>query len=311
MMVTNNKKARMKKHHHWCWNTTTTTTATTTTTTIPLRVVVKGSLILLFVCAMISQYYLMVRQPPPSEEETTRTIKMDDPTNNNNNVLNLIPRKDLDFLDQFSDSWLIHKEMLLELNTTDMPFVEQACFQVMMMKQSKMFVDWTEFMVEHLSKWWNELRILQDADSTMFDETISILKQFIQRQSQQVQLNNNKGRSPLHPTIGMVAFQEYKSVHKGRGHLLSTYSLAATLTSLLKVGFGRIIVVGYGPSQDTIVHVRAAFELLLSFLHHQSNNHNNNNTTATTFEKVLQPSNPSTNGYHTGYTIGVTRDDEL
>lgn len=172
-------------------------------------------------------------------------------------VMNLIPKSELDYLDQFSDSWLVDKTTFLDLNINRMPYVEQACFLVMTRPFARMFVDWTDFMVEHMSKWWGELRVLQDMDSAMYEKTRSIFRNLVLQQGSEKQ-----GKSPLHRTIGMVAFQQYRSIFKDRQNGMSCYPLAATLGSLLKVGFGRILVVGYGENDKQ--HVEAAFALLKS-----------------------------------------------
>jgi hypothetical protein len=76
--------------------------------------------------------------------------------------LNFIPNDQLRELDYFSDSWLLNRQRFLELPTETIGIIEDAVFvavgqQKKPFPHSKMLVDWLEFCVEHLSKWWNEL----------------------------------------------------------------------------------------------------------------------------------------------------------
>jgi hypothetical protein len=121
-----------------------------------------------------------------------------------------------------------------------------------------MFVDWTEFMVMHLSKWWNELGILNDSDPTMFNHTIHILRNYLEEVATS---SNDAEHSPLHPTIAAIAFAPYNSREDAkRGEQLTAHSLAATIASLYHVGFGRVVVTGYNDQDETRVH--EAFDLL-------------------------------------------------
>lgn len=176
--------------------------------------------------------------------------------------LNLIPNNQLREHDYFSDSWIITKEKFLNLERRRLGIVEDACFVAIgsggsVYPTSKMFVDWTDFMVEHMSKWWNELRILHDSNSQMFDLTVQYFDQYIER----VLENSSSQPSTFHETIAVVAFAPYKSPIADRSHVLTFHSLAATLASLYHVGFGRVVIAGYGePDQH---HVEATLEFLL------------------------------------------------
>ncbi|KAL3937366.1 MAG: hypothetical protein SGBAC_007513 [Bacillariaceae sp.] len=185
--------------------------------------------------------------------------------------LNLIPKSELNFYDYFSDSWLIPKDNFLGLNTSAMAHVEQACFQAIRRREnyyvhptSKMFADWTDFMVEHMSKWWGVFRIARDDDPTMFEHVINVFDKYLVKKATVYNQDMNNHHSPLpalHRTFAMVAFREYQSqFHPERGPLLSSHVLAATLASLIPMGFGRILVVGYDP--DDRIRVLEAFELL-------------------------------------------------
>jgi hypothetical protein len=307
----------------------------------------KTSLAFIFVYAIISQY-LVLRQwasqssisvtddDTPSDffwsdtDDPTATANASDhhqsfykilseknhKTNTTQLPLNLIPKKNLNFLDQFSDSWLLNKKSFLNLNVDTMPFVEQACFQVMSNREARMFVDWTDFMVEHMSKWWGELRIMSDADSAMFDHTIAIFHKFVVKKCVEHQTNRRTTKSALHETIAMIAFQAYRSVHKGRGHKLSYYSLAATLGSLLNLGCGRILVVGY--NAEDMRHVEVAFQLLKSVMNEKNEIISTNMTIAFTigqtelaYVRIPNQSWVKTSGYAVNMPKGTLQGMQL
>ncbi|KAL3934411.1 MAG: hypothetical protein SGBAC_009864 [Bacillariaceae sp.] len=229
------------------------------------------------------------KEPPPRRQVPQQNAR--------NLTLPLIPRQDVDFLDKFSDSWLVPKQIFLALNVPSIDYVEQACFQIMQRRDARMTLDWTDFMVEHLSKWWSRLNVLVDMDKRMFDHTIHLLSQFIDQKAKAImeameqqdyatsangqnttRIRNNSSTppthstpsttteesftSPLHPTIGIIAYQTYSSVFKEREKLLSPHSLAASLMPLVQYGFGRIVVVGY--KEDDWKHSWAALTLMAS-----------------------------------------------
>jgi hypothetical protein len=124
-----------------------------------------------------------------------------------------------------------------------------------------------EFSVEHMSKWWSQLRILNDRDDGMFQRTISIFDDYLKK------ISKFREESPLYQTIAVIAFAPYKPKGRGghmdRGKRLTTYSLAATIASLYRVGFGRVVVIGYNEDDNTWVD--DAFKLLGSIFNNQEN----------------------------------------
>ncbi|CAJ1947867.1 unnamed protein product [Cylindrotheca closterium] len=184
-------------------------------------------------------------------------------------ALNLIPNDQLKLADYFSDSWLLNKKNFLKVPLYQIGIVEDACFAAIGKRRihdhSKMFVDWTDFMVMHLSKWWGELNILGDEDSTMFDHTTGTifggyLHKVFSGKATTKTTTTTTPKSPLHPTIAMIAFAPYRSSHKNRGELLTAHSLASTIASLYHVGFGRVIVTCNGDTDVTRAH--EAFRLV-------------------------------------------------
>jgi len=195
-------------------------------------------------------------EPAPSEGPADNESSLPPP-------LNLIPNSQLREHDYFSDSWIITREKFLNLERRRLGIVEDACFVAIgrggsVYDTSKMFVDWTDFMVEHMSKWWFELRILGDSNSAMFDLTLSYFASYTQK----VFENNPTQPTTFHETIAVVAFAPYKSRIANRGLELTFHSLAATLASLYQVGFGRVVIAGYGPEDQR--HVEATLEFLAS-----------------------------------------------
>jgi hypothetical protein len=176
--------------------------------------------------------------------------------------LNLIDNKNLVQADYFSDSWLLSKNRFLEIEFKKIITVEDACFAAIgkriIKSHSKMFVDWTDFMVEHMSHWWKVLGTLQQNDSAMLDQTVKLLKGYYDN----ILKEENK-EGPLHPTIALIAFSPYRYRHnETRGYILTASSLAATISSLYQIGLGRVVVVGY--SKYDSEYVTEAFRLLMN-----------------------------------------------
>ncbi|CAJ1965810.1 unnamed protein product [Cylindrotheca closterium] len=201
------------------------------------------------------------------------------PSSSSSSSLNFIPNHELSVHDYFSDSWLLSRSDFLKMNPQKIGIVEDACLvasgKTKPLARSKMLVDWTEFSVEHLSKWWKWLFILEDSNSATFDKVISFLENYLRKlaSSSSSSLLKTQGQSttppppttttPLHPTIAMVAFAPYVGKLEDRADKLTSHALAATLGSLYKVGFGRIVVTCHGDHDQVLVE--EAFRLLASY----------------------------------------------
>eukprot|EP00980_Cylindrotheca_fusiformis_P026002 scaffold15140_cov164-Cylindrotheca_fusiformis.AAC.4 len=210
-------------------------------------------------------------------------------------TLNLIPNHKLQPMDYFSDSFLLSKQNFLNMDTKKIGIVEDACFVAAGNKhsiypRSKMFVDWTDFMVEHMSKWWRSFFIAEDKNPAMFQKTISMLQRYLEKcqlfmneqQHPQQQQETYLRNSPLHPTIALIAFAPYKSSLGDRSFVLTAHSLAATIASLCKVGFGRVVVVGSNNDDgNDSMYVNEALRLLLF---EQQHNSTKTNSTCTSSE---------------------------
>jgi len=232
----------------------------------------------------------------------------------------------------FSDSWLLNRERFLEINATLIYRIEDAALVAAWPRgqrnkekkpypHAKMLLDWTDFCVEHLSKWWGMIRILGDDKPGMFPHVISILDNYIRRHlnnlspSSSSTLSSQLPPKELKNTIVMVAFMPYKSQRiKGRfkflnktdkfkSRQLTSYSLAATILPLFNVGFSRLIVIGREDNGHEFT--RQACEILNSILDENRNNYNNNDNYLT--EKLMVVLNDDNNDKdNTIATIGYS-----
>jgi hypothetical protein len=181
--------------------------------------------------------------------------------------LHFIPANQLQQRDYFSDSWLISKQRLLEIDVRRIAIVEDAAFVAVgrnakrPYRYAKMTLDWMDFCVEHLSKWWGALLYQRNrsvVSTNLLEHVVDALKQYIQE----------KVQPPTHPTplaqtIAMVAFAPYKKkMNETQSHILTTHSLASTIASLYQVGFGRVVVVGI--QAEDIKYVQGAANILIA-----------------------------------------------
>jgi hypothetical protein len=183
--------------------------------------------------------------------------------------------------DYFSDSWLINRQRFLEIDVTRIGIVEDAAFAAVGDRSwkthsySKMTYDWTDFCVEHLSKWWGVLQILRGGDpGQVFNHTIGMLERYIKERVHPPvhptpsDSQNFTNSSPLQNTIAMIAFAPYKARTKHhdpdgtKGQKLTSVSLAATIASLYQAGFGRVVVVGI--NNNDIQYVVDAVDVVCS-----------------------------------------------
>eukprot|EP00544_Gedaniella_sp_CCMP2646_P005118 CAMPEP_0202493882 /NCGR_PEP_ID=MMETSP1361-20130828/10040_1 /ASSEMBLY_ACC=CAM_ASM_000849 /TAXON_ID=210615 /ORGANISM="Staurosira complex sp., Strain CCMP2646" /LENGTH=388 /DNA_ID=CAMNT_0049124243 /DNA_START=312 /DNA_END=1479 /DNA_ORIENTATION=+ len=157
--------------------------------------------------------------------------------------MQFIPSNNLGKLDYFSATWIQPMSTFLKLDTNRIINVEMGVFRVWRenLDRMRMTLDWMDFSVEHLSKYWKNAQAFFDPVSYTF--ITSSLERYIQRAN----LNFSHELSPaLQETIAVIAFQPYSSGHKPQeAKHLTVLSLAATMASMIQVSFGRILVVGY------------------------------------------------------------------
>jgi hypothetical protein len=187
----------------------------------------------------------------------------------------------------------------------------------------RMSVDWFDLCVEHMSKWWKLIEIssiwinnvgirrITDNFKAYIDGNIDTKGSTVYISEDADGSNNNVTsewiwmKDPndqrhvqqldhdrlLHPTIAAIAFQPYEQVFstndikRDRSIQLTVTSLGATITSLTRAGFGRILVVGAKDSDKSFFDQTVRMILL------KDGNGTNIRTTTTT--KVV-PSPAST-----------------
>lgn len=157
----------------------------------------------------------------------------------------------LNLMDHFSGTWLQPVNNFLRMNLSQILTVEDGCHQAFRENKSaaRMTLDWLDFSVEHLSKWWKIARIFEES-AVPFNKAVTSLQSYTRNVRNQI-----PRESPLEETLAIVTFQPYG--HKAaptRGRPLTVSSLAATMASLLKVGFGRVVIVGLNETDQEMVH---------------------------------------------------------
>lgn len=160
--------------------------------------------------------------------------------------------------DYFSATWIQPVSNFVTLDLSRVRNVEAGCFAVFATNRGKVFMtlDWFDFSVQHLSKWWKVLGVPED--DTPYNMVMSKFQEYIQRV--QFPPKNNETQ-PMARTIAVIAFQQWKHKTKSfEAKTLTTSSLAATMASLIQAGFGRVVVVGYEDSDAAVV--QDAFRIL-------------------------------------------------
>lgn len=160
--------------------------------------------------------------------------------------------------DGFSASWLQRRDTFLMMDLDTVAICEDAVFRTYTQNRRplmRMTVDWLDFSIEHLSKWWKMLDV--------FNSKVTF-KQFNNKLNSYLNEGKNyeiPSTSKFSETIAAIAYRPYSSGRDERpGKQLTTLSLAATIESLRRVGMGRVLVVG---SEE---YERALVEETFSFL---------------------------------------------
>lgn len=158
--------------------------------------------------------------------------------------------------DFYSGSWLQPAETFLSMKTSKIKNLESASFVTFVENRDRlrMTLDWLDWSVEHLSKWWKILGIFEDP--VPYNTTITKLNAYIQN------IRVDESDTTMNNTIAVVAFSPWTNENTpSQARNLSIISIAATIASLLQVGIGRVVVVGYTENDAQIV--QDVFELLL------------------------------------------------
>ena len=168
----------------------------------------------------------------------------------------------------FSGAWMMNLSTFLQTRTERMKSVEDAVHIVYKFHKPKvrMSEDWMDFSVEHMSKWWKMLKSTdRDDDPVSIQRMIGAFQEYV---------NQNKG-PPISdlfqktiavipaPSQILVDTRSPTSRQWSRELLIS--SLRATMASIERLGFGRIVVVGLVDHQDEINSLVSLLIFLLSF----------------------------------------------
>ncbi|KAL7560321.1 hypothetical protein ACA910_020247 [Epithemia clementina (nom. ined.)] len=205
------------------------------------------------------------------------TYKQNDKRNNTNtlmedeawNAVRFIPVDSLQNPSHFfSATWWQSKERFLRtFKPSRIKNVEGAVFSVIFPylrnNDLRMTSDWLKFSVEHLSKTWKITGFWSPQETESYSMFVDKLLDYTVSTLASVKKNGYESTNVIGPritttqtlsppetpsamteTIAVVAFMPYNSGPSPiRGQVLTTANLAATLTSLIRVYCGRVLVV--------------------------------------------------------------------
>lgn len=130
----------------------------------------------------------------------------------------------------------------------------------------RMTVDWTDFSVEHLSKWWKVVEYSRYA--TGHERLVRNLYHYVYHSLQSASLltvDTKDANNPMTDTLAVLAYAPIKADQPSdRDKTLDVTVLAAQVASLIKIGCGRVAVVFHSPHLPYVVtHVWPALVELL------------------------------------------------
>jgi hypothetical protein len=123
-----------------------------------------------------------------------------------------------------------------------------------------MLVYWMDFSVEHMSRWWKAMKLLDGDPGNILDHVISLFATNVK----DTMSFSTERQTELQQTIAMVAIAPYHGLN-GSGTRLTAISLAMTILSMYHDGFGRVVIVDIN-TQENIPRIRDAFNIMVSFL---------------------------------------------
>ena len=187
-----------------------------------------------------TETYELAMEPP--REQTKKPVR----------TVHFLENNQLHINDHFSATWIQPLSNFMQVNVSNIKTVEDGCFQVFRQDRNavKMTLDWLDFSVEHLSKWWKVADIF-DKDAVPFNRAMTALQAYTSKT-----ILDTHQTSPLRHTIAMIAFQPFVDPKRDdsiRARPLTVHSLAATIASLANVGMGRVVVTGIYDTDKEIV----------------------------------------------------------
>ena len=170
--------------------------------------------------------------------------------------LQFIDNNDLEQYDYFSATWLLNRERFLDIDSSKIGIVEDAVFIALgdapnVYPYSKMSKDWTQFSVEHMSHWWKLFEVMIGDRNQLMEHFQSIFQKQVDKVADSIAdtttMITSTPTTALKETIAMIAFAPYPAAVDPTGEKgikFTAHSLAATIAPLIRVGFGRIVIVG-------------------------------------------------------------------
>lgn len=193
-----------------------------------------------------------------------------------NRTVHFIHTRDLEIPhDAFSATFWQSKERFLRIALSPIRSVEGAVFEQLrertrsgklqkrLVHQIRMTVDWMDFSVEHLSKWWRTLDYDRGPSPIAYHSLVHKLLSYIEKMPPQVPILSDA----MSRTVAVIAYAPYYSDLKPAwGQVITVVNVAATVASLTRHGIGRVVVVGEDTTakHNSQALVQAAFRLVQS-----------------------------------------------
>jgi hypothetical protein len=182
-----------------------------------------------------------------------------------------LTERDIDLgMDTFSAAWYMSRKSFVDVDLSHIKSLEGACFAVYWDRDDavRMPLDYMDFAVEHGSQWWKTMGCPQDSEAVSV--ATSTYRAFVRKNLHGQPPVTSQPPSILRPTIALVAFSQQPldlpdpetitGQTKDLEREVTVTSLAATLASLIRIGLGRILVVGH--ADDDAAVAAEAFRLL-------------------------------------------------
>eukprot|EP00550_Attheya_septentrionalis_P009202 CAMPEP_0198286760 /NCGR_PEP_ID=MMETSP1449-20131203/5739_1 /TAXON_ID=420275 /ORGANISM="Attheya septentrionalis, Strain CCMP2084" /LENGTH=310 /DNA_ID=CAMNT_0043984555 /DNA_START=221 /DNA_END=1150 /DNA_ORIENTATION=+ len=207
--------------------------------------------------------------------------------------------------DYFSGTWYMPIQNFRSLNPKDINNLEDATTKAFWqnIEDVRMTVDWLDFAVEHMSRWYKKLDVLNanNNDVAINKITGNFLKymQATPARTKALMVAMCKSKSApsttststtvrplLHPTISVISFgpilkKNSTPLEMERSRNLTITTLGATITSLLRVGFGQVVCTGIDDIDE--IFVMDTFDLIRrQYEDYFAMNHDNGDAILTT-----------------------------
>ena len=209
--------------------------------------------------------------PKFSNRTTNSSLQLNHTSEKDLDLALFIDPSELSLRDGFSATWWQSVDRFLEflnpnpIHNQHMMFVEGASFAFYEFARDdvRMTRDWLQFAVEHTSKAWKQVGYEVKRNTLPYVFYVDQLMKYIRQtlaslDSPEVAITNkNRTNSNLEPqlqqsddptamqeTIALIAFMPYRNYFNStRAKIMTMANLGATLTSLIRVRCGRILVV--------------------------------------------------------------------